>query len=232
VVTEDGNSFWPQTEVGLINRLGDAGDNAAWTAFVERYRPSICRTARREGLSEDEAAEVLQSALIAVHRSLAAYDPARCKFRTWLGGIVRHRIHEQIRLRPRGEPLKGPVSAETTTCCERVEPGLRVEPFAPFEAEEERELDARAWERLKRQIPPEHWQVLYDLVARGHSPAAVAKKYGRPRGTVYVIKLRCLPKLRAVRRQLEIEEELGLLGANAAKQAAAAPPGPPGPTGR
>ncbi len=208
---ERDHTFWPSTEVGLIRRLVNADDNAAWEVFVERYRAPIRRTALRAGLSDTQTEEVVQNTWLAVLKSLASYDPQRSRFRTWLGGIVRNRICEQIR-GPRGEPLQVPASPDSTTCLERLHPDLVVDPYLPFEEEEERELDTRAWERLKRVISLRHWQVLYDLVARGRSVSEVASKYGYRRGTVYLIKWRDLPKLRKVRQQLEAEEDLGLVG--------------------
>ncbi len=212
---ERDHSFWPSTEVGLIRRLENADDNAAWAVFVERYRPPIRRTALRAGLSDTEAEEVVQSTWLAVLKSLATYNPQLCRFRTWLGGIVRNRIHEQVRGR-KGEPLHVPASPDSTTCLERQHPDLVADPYLPFEEEEERELDTRAWERLKREISLRHWQVLYDLVARGRSVKEVANKYGYRPITVYVIKQRDLPKLREVRQKLDAEEDVGLLGPAAA----------------
>ncbi len=58
---ERDNPFWPSTDVGLIRRLENAADNAAWLVFVERYRSPIRRTALRAGLSDIEAEEVVQS---------------------------------------------------------------------------------------------------------------------------------------------------------------------------
>lgn len=223
-------TFWPATELRLIRRLTNVDDHPAWAAFVARYQPPIWRAARRAGLTEAEAEEVVQKTFIAVHRSLATYQPGRGRFRTWLGGIVRHRILEQHRERrhwpqPLGRWPEGPVAGAAGV------PEPSVEPYLPFEEEAERELDARAWERLKEVIRPAHWQVLRDLVRLRYTPAEVGQKYGLRRGTVYVIKLRCLPKLRAVRRQLELEEELGLPGVRAGEAERGASPEPPGAKG-
>lgn len=202
--------------------MADTEDNSAWTTFVERYRPPIRRTALRAGLSETDAEEVVQKTFIAVHRSLACYGPHLSRFRTWLGGIVRNRIHEVVR-ETKGRPQPLAARLENPPDRERPQPEPAVEPYLPFEEEDERELDARAWERLKSQLRPLHWQVLYDLVVRGHSAGEVAKKYGLRRGNVYVIKLRGLSVLGAVRRQLEAEDELGIPKAQGCKAAATGP---------
>ncbi len=198
----------PGTEVGVLQRLGNPDDNDAWELFRARYKPLICSVARQAGLSEAEADEVLQSTLIAVHRSLAGYDPRRAKFRTWLGGIVRNRIREQLRNRPQGEPQVAP-PAGASTVCTSVGASMLLEagPFLPFEEEDERTLDALAWERFKKVVSPRQWQVLYELVGRGRSAAEVARMLGLQRSHVYVIKLRHLKKLEAIRRQAQAEDE-------------------------
>lgn len=131
---------------------------------------------------------------------------------------MRNRIHEVVR-ETKDQPQPLAVRSEDSPRAEPPQPTPVAEPYLPFEEEDERELDARAWERLKSQLRPVHWQVLYDLVVRGHSAGEVAKKYGLQRGNVYVIKLRGLSVLGAVRRQLETEDELGIpkaLGGKAA----------------
>lgn len=138
-----GNPFWPATELKLIQRMADTEDNSAWTTFVERYRPPIRRTALRAGLSETDAEEVVQKTFIAVHRSLACYGPHLSRFRTWLGGIVRNRIHEVVR-ENKGRPQPLAARLENPPDRERPQPEPAVEPYLPFEEEDERELDARA----------------------------------------------------------------------------------------
>lgn len=204
--------FWPQTQLGQIARLANTDDQEAWTAFQARYRAPVVAVARRAGLSADEAVEVLQSTLIAVRESLASYDPTRSKFRTWLGGVVRHRIQEQVRRRPKGAPLNWPLTDTTTCTAVPVSTTLVVEPFPAFEEEDERWLDRVAWERLKKQVSTRQWQVLYELVGRGRSPNEVARMFGMQRGAVYVIKLRHLQKLKILRRQVEVEDEQGSFG--------------------
>jgi RNA polymerase sigma factor (sigma-70 family) len=210
----------PGTEVGLLQRLGSSDDNDAWALFRARYKPLICSVARQAGLSEGEADEVLQSTLIAVHRSLGDYDRNRAKFRTWLGGIVRNRIREQLRNRPQGEPQVAPPAGASTVCTSvGASTLLEAGPFIPFEEEDERVLDAMAWERFKKEVSPQHWQVLHELVGRGRNAADVAEMFGLRRGHVDVIKWRHLKKLEAIRRQVQAEDEKWLWG-NAPRSAA------------
>jgi len=48
------------TPVSLLERLRQADDGAAWAEFVHLYTPLLYGWARRTGLSDDEAADLLQ----------------------------------------------------------------------------------------------------------------------------------------------------------------------------
>ena len=50
----------PLTRVSLLNRLKDGGDHQAWTAFVRLYGPVIYGFARKRGLQDADAADLMQ----------------------------------------------------------------------------------------------------------------------------------------------------------------------------
>src|SRR5207253_552599 len=53
----------PSTRLSLVARLRDAGDHAAWAAFVRLYAPAVYRFARRHGLQDADAADLTQDVL-------------------------------------------------------------------------------------------------------------------------------------------------------------------------
>lgn len=120
-------SIWPLTRPSLIARLMDPNDDDAWRIFQDRYGKAILTMARKSGLSEDEAREVVAHTIEAVWRSFQTYDPSKsARFRNWLAGVVRNRIHEQLRQRPKHEPLpEGDVLADEHVS---VPPGAITEP--------------------------------------------------------------------------------------------------------
>src|SRR6266508_2511023 len=193
-------NFWPITRPTLLKRMENSEDDEAWRAFQQRYRRPVIAVARMAGLSEAESEEVLNRSLEAVWKSLGTFDPKRpTKFRSWLAGIVRNRIHEQIRLRPRHSPL--PDDDPGSSACVAVPQAAITEPAVLHLLEEadERYLDQLAWERLKNEVSPIHWQVIHELLVHERSGDEVAALVGVSRANVFVIRLRAAAKLRKIR---------------------------------
>ena len=89
----------------LVNRLKDCEDQASWRQFFETYRRLIFSAARKAGLTESEAEEVVQETVITVARKMNdfQYDPERCSFKGWLLRITQFKIIDQFRKRPPAE---------------------------------------------------------------------------------------------------------------------------------
>src|SRR5271170_3075509 len=84
----------PATRASLLVRLRDGDDAGAWQEFVRLYAPIIYGFARKRGLQDADAAdlmqEVLRSISSAAHR--LEYDPARGTFRGWLFTVTRNKV--------------------------------------------------------------------------------------------------------------------------------------------
>src|SRR5687767_7355300 len=87
------------TRRSLLSRLRDVDDNASWRTFFERYWRLIYNVARKSGLSDDAAQDIVQETVIAVARKMPEfrYDPEKGSFKQWLLLITRRRIHDQLR---------------------------------------------------------------------------------------------------------------------------------------
>ena len=84
------------TQATLLSHLRDAGDHASWQRFFDIYWRMLYSIGRRSGLSDAEAKDVVQEAIIDVSKQMPGfkYDRARGSFKSWLAVIMRRRIVE------------------------------------------------------------------------------------------------------------------------------------------
>src|SRR3954468_2929431 len=89
------------TRRSLVDRLGDWDDQRRWHQFFDTYWKLIYSAARKAGLTEVEAQEVVQETVITVAKNIGKlrYDPAIGSFKGWLLNITRWRIADQFRKR-------------------------------------------------------------------------------------------------------------------------------------
>src|SRR4051794_23077763 len=93
------------TRRSLVDRLQNWEDRKHWQEFFDAYWKLIFSAARRSGLTETEAEEVVQETVITVAKKVGQlrYDPARGSFKGWLLHITRWRIADQFRKRQPGD---------------------------------------------------------------------------------------------------------------------------------
>src|SRR5271169_7220959 len=93
----------PATRASLLVRLREGSDAGAWQEFVRLYAPVIYGFARKRGLQDADAAdlmqEVLRSVLSAANR--LEYDPTRGTFRGWLFTVTRNKVFNFLDSRSR-----------------------------------------------------------------------------------------------------------------------------------
>ncbi len=91
-----------------------AGDAAAYRAFLTNVTPFVHALARRRLWAEDAIEDVVQDVLLTVHRVRHTYEPGR-PVAPWLAAIVARRSIDSLRKRGRGaaREIHDPIAYET-----------------------------------------------------------------------------------------------------------------------
>ena len=86
------------TSVSLLKRLHQPEDQLAWARFVDLYTPLLFHWARRTGLPEADAADLIQDVFGVLVRKLPefAYDEQR-SFRGWLRTVLLNQWRTRLR---------------------------------------------------------------------------------------------------------------------------------------
>lgn len=203
------------TRASLLDRLKDPDDSASWNEFYGLYRELIYSVARRAGLAEQEAAEVVQDTLISVAKKMPefTYDPAKDSFKGWLLTVTRWRIRDQLEKRAReaksiqARPLYTTEEQGTRTATiERVPDPAGFDVAVVWEEEWEKHLLQAALARIKRQAHPQHYQIYHLNVILGQSPREVARALNVSVAQIYLAKHRVgmliKKELRALKKTL------------------------------
>src|SRR5882724_1413147 len=175
----------PATRASLLVRLRDRGDADAWQEFVRLYAPVIYGFARKRGLQDADAADLMQDVLrslsSAVHR--LEYDPVRGTFRGWLFTVTRNKVFNFLESRSRRVVGSGDSGVQ-----ERLEQHADANGTlsADWEADYQRTMAAQAMERVKGEFQSATWQAFLQTAVEGLSPAQAAKRVGLSIGAVYV----------------------------------------------
>ena len=197
------------TRRSLVDRLVNWEDQKRWQEFFDTYWRLIYSTARKAGLTDAEAQEVVQETVITVAKKIdkLKYDPAIGSFKGWLLQITRWRIVDQFRKREPGE-AKRPRAMDDrlTATIERV-PDPRVADLDEvWEKEWKENLFEAAIARAKKKVDPKQFQI-FDCYVRKEWPAQkVAERLRVSIGQVYLARHRVSAVLK---KEIKALEKLG-----------------------
>jgi len=192
----------PDTRASLILRLPTRADAQAWQEFVSLYEPFVHRFARRSGLQDADARELVQDVLLSVVQAVGRWqvDPERARFRTWLFRIAKNRLLDVLARRDRQA-----VRAGESALLDHSQPDGLVSEAA---LAHRRELFRWAAARIKTHFREQTWQAFWQTSVEGDSVAAAARSLRMTEGAVYIARSRVIARLREELQMLEDEHAL------------------------
>ena len=180
------------TRKSLLDRVLD-GDEESWDTFYAGYSRLVYAIGERGGLSADDCEDLVQEVMRTIFngRDRFRYDATAGKFRTYLTGIVKHKVCDFYRRRD-----DRMVAADDEGVPEAVDPTSRLDEAC---AEEWRNhvLNVALME-LSEKVEPETFDAFQMYVLQERSPRDVAAALSISESAVYVYKNLCVKHLRQI----------------------------------
>ena len=175
------------TSLTLLERLRTPHDDAAWRRFVNLYVPLLFAWARKLGLQESDAADLVQDVLLLLTHKLPQFElDASKSFRGWLRTVALNQLRAGLRRRA-AQPGQIELFAEEL-------PASVDEAF--WEAEYRQHLVGRALQLMQAEFNAATWKACWECVVQGRSASDVGAELGLSPGAVRVAKFRVLSRLR------------------------------------
>ncbi|MCE9548494.1 MAG: sigma-70 family RNA polymerase sigma factor [Planctomycetia bacterium] len=195
----------PMTRVSLLVRLRDGTNHDAWQEFARLYSPVIYGFARKRGLQDADAADLMQEVMRSVSSAIGRleYDRSAGTFRGWLFTITRNKVFNFLsarRIRPQA-------SGDTTTNRLLASQPAASEESDAWELEYQRRVASLALERIKSAFQEKTWRAFTLTAIDGIAAAEAASQTGLSPGAVYVAKSRVLARLKEEVESIERQEE-------------------------
>jgi len=197
------------TRATLLERLKNWQDQSSWQDFFDTYWKLIYGVARKAGLIEAEAQDVVQETMMAVDRHMPnfKYDPAIGSFKAWLLNMTRWRIVDQLRKRPPSQPHYASAGGATTcpATIDKVVDPASLDIDKVWDAEWERALLEAAFVRVKAHLDPQKYQIFDFYVNKGWAAEKVAAAFEVSVDQVYLAKHRVTEMIKEEVGRLEKE---------------------------
>jgi RNA polymerase sigma factor (sigma-70 family) len=180
----------PETRTSLLAQLASGGDQAAWSEFLRLYQPVIFNFARRQGLQDADAQDVVQVVLTRVAAKARTWDSAqdRGSFRGWLAVTVRNLAIDHFRAQQR-RPGPLPHAAEVVS-------DARIGQAQAFDWEQRRSLFHWAADRVRLEFQPSTWAAFWQTAVQQRGVPEVAAELNMSPGAIYVARSRVLARIR------------------------------------
>jgi len=180
------------TRKSLIDRVLE-GDEDSWDTFYANYSRLIYAIGEKCGLSADDCEDLVQEVMRTIfnNKDSFRYDSAAGKFRTYLTGIVKHKVCDFYRKRD-----DRMVAMDEEAVLEAAEPANRLDDVCTEEWKNH-VLNVALME-LREKVEPETFDAFQMYVLQERQPREVADALSISESAVYVYKNRCVKYLRLI----------------------------------
>lgn len=178
------------TRSSVLRAVADTENEAAWNRLFNLYAGFVFSIARRKGLNDTDADDMVQMVFTDLARNLPTfkYDREKGRFRSYLTGLVNWRVIDRLKTLKRETELKADFRKYLRSAAGKDDT------FA------EREWQAAATEealrRIKPDVRPEHYAAFVASAIEGQDTEIVTKLYGISSDNLYQIRKRLTAKLR------------------------------------
>jgi RNA polymerase sigma factor (sigma-70 family) len=194
----------PRTRASLLVQIRDGGNREAWQEFMRIYGPVVYGFARKRGLQDADAADLMQDVMRAVSAAIGRldYDRTQGTFRGWLFTITRNKVFTFLSSR-RNKAQSSGDSATSRLLDEQPDPNDGSE---EWELEYQRRLASLAMERVKHEFQENTWRAFWLTAVDGIAPVEAAKQVGISPGALYVAKSRVLARIKSEVEAMQRQE--------------------------
>lgn len=191
-----------ETCTTLLEQLNDPQD-AAWTGFVNHYRPVLLAIAWRRGLKGDRADDAVQATLTTFFETYRGgrFNREEGGLKNWLLGIARNKFREALRA-VANSPAQFPETSMSTDYVARIPDSETGSDTIEWE-EWERAVFAECLPRVREEVDRTTFEAFRLYGIEGLPASQVAERLGTTANAVYIAKHRALTRLRELAKEYE-----------------------------
>jgi len=193
------------TRSPLLVRLKDMDDQQAWQEFFDVYWTLLFNIARRAGMNEADAEEVVMDTVETVARKIDEfqYNRQSGRFKSWLLTILRNKLGDRFRKRKRMMEKRGLTSIEEVGESQAV---VDADLEKIWDTEWRKRVVDMALNRVKQVVGAKQYQIFYCYVVQEQEVGEVAEFLGVSKSQVYVAKNRVGKIFESELKLLSLEE--------------------------
>lgn len=211
LMTEPGTDSYLPTRQSLLSRLRDCQNDSGWQEFFDTYWRLIYSVARKSGLTDADAQDVVQETFIYLSRRMPnfTYDKTRGSFKSWLRVVTRSRVSVRRRGQERKQPLiQEPLPSEENQAAWEAIPDPAGDALdEQWQREWEENLVATALRHVRAKVSSQQL-LIFRLATQEALPLGqVAKKLGVSIAQVYLARHRVGKAFKAEVKRLRRETE-------------------------